>query len=550
MTPSIFISAGEASGELYGALLARSLSHGFAPKGETAELWGMGGPRMAAAGVEIVVRSEDMAVMGFTEIVRHLPRIYREFRKLERAIRQRRPTVAVLIDFPEIHFRLAQVIHRLGIPVIYFVSPQLWAWKPKRIKQVQRYVKRMLVIFPFEEKYYRERGVEAEFVGHPLADLPPPTIAREQFAAENGLDPARTWIGLLPGSRLKEIEANLPEMLAAARGLKDVPPGLKPQFYSGADGTAEAVPFQSAGTDEVFQRPEQTELRGLKPLALGAADSARVNSCPDTKQSSEVASGELKPQFYSGADGTAEAVPFQSEGTDEVFQRPEQTELRGLKPLAHGAAVSARVNSRPDTKQSSEVAGGDLPRNYEFLIPLAPTLDAAQRKVVLRMVEILGGGLGVRLVDDARAALFHARASVVASGTATVEAALIGNPFVVVYRVSRLTYAIARRLVKVPHVAMANLIAGKRVVPELIQNDFTAANIVQHLMPLLPDGPVRESMMKELGAVREALHVHPAAGRGNDPGAIETVAAIVAREIKSAYPSALHSGGAVENSPG
>jgi lipid-A-disaccharide synthase len=153
------------------------------------------------------------------------------------------------------------------------------------------------------------------------------------------------------------------------------------------------------------------------------------------------------------------------------------------------------------------------------------------------MVGKLGGGLSVRLVDDARFALFHARASVVASGTATVEAALIGNPFVVVYRVSRLTYAIARRLVKVPHVAMANLIAGKRVVPELIQQDFTAANIVQHLRQLLPDGPARESMMKELGAIREALHVHQTTGRSNDRGAIETVADVVAREIEAAYPA-------------
>jgi lipid-A-disaccharide synthase len=435
MTPSIFISAGEASGELYGALLARSLCHCSTPKGQGAELWGMGGPRMAAAGVEIVVRSEDMAVMGFTEIVRHLPRIYREFRKLERAIRQRRPTVAVLIDFPEIHFRLAQVFHRLGIPVIYFVSPQLWAWKPQRIKQVQRYVHRMLVIFPFEEKYYRDRGIEAEFVGHPLADLPPPSISREQFAAENGLDPAKIWIGLLPGSRLKEIEANLPEMLEAARNL----PAPNP-------------------------------------------------------------------------------------------------------------------------------ARADLESSYEFLIPLAPTLDPAQRAVVKRIVAGKGAELTLRLIGDfgaegagcptagrrphatmsvawggdgARAALFHARASVVASGTATVEAALIGNPFVVVYRVSRLTYAIARRLVKVPHVAMANLIARKRVVPELIQHDFTAANIVQHLMQLLPDGPARESMMKELGAIREALHVHPAASPSNDRGAIETVAAIVIRQIEAANPGGL-----------
>ncbi len=202
MTPIVFISAGEASGEHYGALLANSILQQLAPKGERAELYGMGGPRMEAAGVECVVRAEDMAVMGLTEVVLHLPRIYREFRKLRRAIRARRPTVAVLIDFPEIHLRLAREFHRLGVPVIYFVSPQLWAWKQHRIRLVREFVRRMLVIFPFEEPFYRERGVAAEFVGHPLADLPQPSISREQFAAENRLDPAKPWIALLPGSRL------------------------------------------------------------------------------------------------------------------------------------------------------------------------------------------------------------------------------------------------------------------------------------------------------------------------------------------------------------
>ncbi len=369
----------------------------------------MGGSRMAAAGVECVVRAEDMAVMGFTEVVLHLPRIYREFRKLKRAIRARRPTVAVLIDFPEIHFRLAKEFHRLGIPVIYFVSPQLWAWKQHRIKLVCEYVRRMLVIFPFEEPWYRARGVDAEFVGHPLADLPQPTITRAQFAAESGLDPARTWIGLLPGSRMKEIEANLPEMLAAAHAL--APPASTPTH---------------------------------------------------------------------------------------------------------------------------------LTQPYEFLLPLAPTLDAAQRSAVQQIAQNHGTGLSVHLVSDARAALFHARASIVASGTATVEAALIGKPFVVVYRVSPLTYAIARRMVKVPHVAMANLIAGKRVVPELIQHGFTAANIVQQLSPLLPDGPARESMMMELAKIREALRVN-AASRVSPSGAsqtpIERVAAIVVREVEASYPA-------------
>ncbi len=404
MTPSIFISAGEASGEFYGAELASALRQRFAPK---ADLIGMGGPRMAAAGVECVVRSEDVAVMGFTEIVKHLPRIYREFRRLKHVIRQRRPAVAILIDFPEIHFRLAKEFHRLGIPVIYFVGPQLWAWKQHRIRLVRRYVKRMLVIFPFEEKFYRDRGVPAEFVGHPLADLPLPSVTREAFAAASRLNPARTWIGLLPGSRLKEIKANLPAMLEAAWKL--------------------SVP---------------------------------------------------------GPEGSY----------------PEDS--------------------------------------YEFLLPLAPTLDSIQRKAVLRITEELGSGLPLRIVDDARATLFHARASVVASGTATVEAALLGNPFVVVYRVSRLTYAIARRLVKVPHVAMANLIAGKRAVPELIQETFTAANIVLEIRPLLPDGPVRASMIKELGVIREALQPHAPAGRGNQPDAIASVASAVAAELEAAYPVA------------
>jgi lipid-A-disaccharide synthase len=403
MSPTIFISAGEASGEHYGALLAAALQRRFAAAGHSAQLFGMGGERMQATGLERIVRSEDMAVMGLTEVVLHLPRIYREFRKLKKAIRMRRPDVAVLIDFPEIHFRLAREFHRLGVPVIFFVSPQLWAWKKHRIKLVQKYVRKMLVIFPFEEPFYRENGVEAEFVGHPLAELPLPAITREQFAAENSLNPDRTWIGLLPGSRSREIRVHLPEMLSAAGKL--IPP-----------------------------------------------------------------------------------VPSQA---------------------------------------------------FEFIVPLAPTLTMAQRAEVLQIVKDHGDGLSVRLVDDARAALLHARASVVASGTATVEAALIGNPFVVVYRVSALTYAIAKRIVTVPYVAMANLIACKRVVPELIQFDFTAANIVQQLEPLLPDGAPRESMMKELRAIREELSPRPAKGNDAAAGAIERVAAITLEELEATSPKAL-----------
>ncbi len=385
MPPTIFISAGEASGEHYGALLIAALKERLAATGDSASFFGMGGERMADEGLKCVVRSEEMAVMGLTEIVRHLPHIHRELKKLKRAIKKHPPSVAVLIDFPEIHFRLAKEFHRLGVPVIFFVSPQLWAWKKHRIKLVQKYIDRMLVIFPFEEAFYRERGVEAEFVGHPLADQPAQSISREQFAAESGLDPAKTWIGLLPGSRAGEIRNHLPVILKAAQ------------------------------------------------------------------------------------------------------------------MLSH---------------------------SLEFIIPLAPTLNAAQREHVQQLVEKHGEGLSITLVDDARAALFHSRASVVASGTATVEAALVGNPFVVIYRVSPLTYAIAKQLVKVPHVAMVNLIAGDRVVTELIQRDFKAENIVEEIERLLPDGRPRQSMMQELARIRVLL------GKKSQEGAIDRVAEITLETIQ------------------
>lgn len=397
----IFVSAGEASGEHYGALLIESLTRGLADCGHSARFFGMGGPRMVAAGLQPIVRAEQMAVMGITEVLLHLPRIYSGFRRLRSAIAATPPAVAILIDFPDIHFRLAKQLHALGVPVLYFVSPQLWAWKKHRIKLVQRYVDEMLVIFPFEEQFYLDHGVRAEFVGHPLADLPAPTISRNDFALAHQLDPSATWVGLLPGSRAKEIHANLPEILAAARLLS------------------------------------------------------------------------------------------------------------AQSPHTH----------------------------YEFLLPLAPTLDASGRTMVESLLRQHASGLTVRTTAEARATLHHARASVVASGTATVEAALIGNPFVVVYRVSPLTYAIAKRAVHVPHVAMANLIAGRRVVPELIQNDFTASNIVRELAPLLPDGPPRQSMMKELNGIRHRLATvsHPQGEPHTN--AIDRVASIALARIPALSPA-------------
>jgi lipid-A-disaccharide synthase len=195
----------------------------------------------------------------------------------------------------------------------------------------------------------------------------------------------------------------------------------------------------------------------------------------------------------------------------------------GLLPGSRAKEI--RDNLPEMLKAARELVGRHDRGTLEFVLPLAATLNAGQRDFVRRLVAGHGASLKIRMVEDARAALLHARASVVASGTATVEAALIGNPFVVVYRVSPLTYSIARRVVTVPHVAMANLIAGRRVVPELIQKEFTASNIVRHLEPLLPDGPSRQSMMKELARVRELLLTRTAEDQ-KAGGAIGRVAAI------------------------
>ena len=374
--------------------------------------FGLGGKEMETSGLNRIVRAEDVAHMGITEVVRHMPRIYGEYRRLVASIKERRPDAAILIDFPDVNLRLARELRKLDIPVVYFVSPQLWAWKRKRLRWVQQRVDRMMVIFPFEESFYLARGVDAAFTGHPLAYLPTPTISREQFAvtymAANREDPQssshmrRHWIALLPGSRWKEVESNLPTMLEAA-------------------------------------------------ALLGP--------------------------------------------------------------------------------------------NYDFLIPVASTLDEQTisnfvfQKLLPRMQWT---NSSITLVPDAREALHHARASIVASGTATVQAAVIGNPFIVVYRVSPLTFALAKRLVRYPSeipaqldqygnlpIAMVNLIAGRRIVPELLQDQFTAASVAAALVPLLSDTPERTRMIADLAETRRKLL--PASGSSPITEVCDTVEALIER---------------------
>src|SRR5260370_40385333 len=183
------------------------------------ELFGAGGERMRAAGCEIVVDAKALAVVGITEILSHLPKILGLYRKLIRAADEKRPALAVVIDSPAFNWRVARQMRKRGIPVVYYVCPQFWAWRQGRVKLLRKDVNKALVIFPFEEKFYRDRGVDATFVGHPLADLPAPAITREAYAAANQLDAAKRWITLIPGSRRKEVRMHLPTILEAAERL-------------------------------------------------------------------------------------------------------------------------------------------------------------------------------------------------------------------------------------------------------------------------------------------------------------------------------------------
>jgi lipid-A-disaccharide synthase len=397
----ILISAGEASGEMYGAQLIESLrrraaelrsagrTNASAPtRAEEIEIFGAGGERMRTAGCEIVVDAKDLAVVGITEILGHLPKILGLYRKLIRAADEKKPALAIVIDSPAFNWRVARQMRKRGIPVVYYVAPQFWAWRQGRVKLLRKYVDKALVIFPFEEKFYRDRGVDVTFVGHPLADLPAPRITREAYAAAHQLDAAKVWITLMPGSRRKEVRMNLPTMLEAAD-------------------------------------------------RLGSG--------------------------------------------------------------------------------------------YKFLLPVARTLDASfLRELIGTRAETRRAASlrRIHLVPEALPALFHSRAGIVASGTATVEAAIMGTPFVMVYRVSPLTYALGKPRVKVPYFAMVNLIAEEEVVPELVQHKFTAENVVTELTKLIPDGEPRARMIDRLAAVKGRLR---ASGGGAHPS--ETAAEIILKMI-------------------
>jgi lipid-A-disaccharide synthase len=370
--PCLMMVAGERSGDIFGADLALALRERL----HVPELFGCGGEAMRRAGVDTVVDAHRITMMGITEVIGGLPRAYRAFHALLAEVDQRRPQLAVLIDFPDFNLRLAKRLKKRGIRVVSFVSPQVWAWRKSRLRQLKARIDKMLCIFDFEEAIYREAGIPVKYVGHPLVDLVRPRLTREQFLGEIGLDPAAATVALLPGSREKEVRHILPTMLAAAHRLS-------------------------------------------------------------------------------------------------------------------------------------------LTHKVQFVVALAPTLDA--RWLEKALLQRYAGRAKVRTASHATYdALEHCEVAIVASGTATLEAALSERPMLVVYRVSPLTWLLGRAIVNVPFYSMVNILAGKRVVPELIQGDFTAAKVAGGVEYLLDHPQAREEMAQELRALRDHLGPGGAIGRAAD----------------------------------
>ena len=391
------ISCGEPSGDLYAGALAAEIRR----REPEADIFGFGGPRLAAAGGRLIGDFQGFSVTGLTEALRVLPRSFAMLRVLAAAARDQRPDVFVAIDFPDFNFRLMAALHRLGIPVVYYISPQLWAWRPGRMQTMKRYVDRVLVIFPFEEELYRREDVPVEFVGHPLVDLIRVRAPRAELLREHGLEPAAPTVALLPGSRPNELHRIVPGIAASLPLIASRVPDV--QFVVAA---APNLP------DALFAP--------LISVGSGFTESS-------------VGSGFTGSSVGSGFSRT---VPIVHERTDDVLA-------------------------------ASDVV-------------------------------------------------------ITASGTATVQAALHERPMVVVYKLSPLTYRLGKPFVHVDTYAMANLVAGRRIVPELIQNDFTSGRVADECVRLLTDEPLRRRTHEELRRVRERLGGAGASGRAAE--AVLTVA--------------------------
>ncbi|MBW2093407.1 MAG: lipid-A-disaccharide synthase [Deltaproteobacteria bacterium] len=361
----VLMVAGEASADQYGARLVKEILL----RDPDVIFWGIGGKKMAGAGVRILFTSEEMAVVGLTEVVPRIAKIFTAARRLQRIVKEKRPDLLILLDYPDFNIHLAGTAARSGIPVLYYISPQVWAWRKGRVRKIRKRVDRMAVILPFEELFYREKGVSVEYVGHPILDIWP---------GSSGVHPASSTtvsrvplLGLVPGSRSEEVHSLLPAMLSAAALLKKSNP----------------------------------DLRCVLPLAQ------------------TVDEGMVK-QFIAGS-----SVPV-------VLSR------KGMY----------------DTLQGCD-------------------------------------------------------AVIATSGTVTLEIALMGIPMVVVYRLSRLSYEVGKRIIKVPHISLVNLVAGKKVVTELIQDEANPEKMAFETEPLLRDTDARVQMVQDLEMVGKRLGEKGASAR-------------------------------------
>jgi lipid-A-disaccharide synthase len=356
MRRKILVSAGEASGDLYASLVVDELRRAW----PDAEFFGCTGPRLRASGVRTVVDAASLAVVGLLEVVAHIPRIYGEYRKLLAAAREEKPDLAILTDSPDFHLRAARHLHRQGVPVVYLVAPQAWAWRKGRLKTMRRTLRRLLCIFPFEEAFFARAGVKATYIGHPLAGLVAPTLSREAFFRKHGLAAGRPLIAVLPGSRRGEAARHLPLVL-----------------------------------DAVERLCREQVLNLILPASVT---------------------------------------------TGAAFFR----ERMGPSPV--------------------------------------------------RVIE-----------GESWDAMAHADLVLAASGTVTVEAALLGTPMVTFYKVTPPSWVAGKLLVRVPFYSMVNLIAGRAVVPELMQSRMTGETIAREARRLLADPGARAEMKAGLDEVREKL---------------------------------------------
>lgn len=354
------VSAGEASGDLYAAGVVEHLSQTF----PDAEFYGCAGPRLKKAGVKAVIDSASLAVVGLAEVVGHLPRIYGEYRKLIRFAREHPPQAAILTDSPDFHLRVARQLKRFQVPVYYLVAPQVWAWRQRRVNLIRKIVDKLFCLFPFEEAWFRERGVDASYIGHPLANMVRTTVSRAEFFARYRLDVGKRLVTLLPGSRAGEVRRHLPVLLDAVAKLR-----------------------------------RDFELSFILATPGG----------------------------------------FGTETGLQTFREP---------------------------------------------------LEALSIKVV---------------ENQTWDAIGYADLALAASGTVTVEAAVLGTPMVTFYKVSPLTWLAGRRLVKVPFLSMVNLVADRKVVPELIQDEMSADSIAHAAAELLSDERRADRMRIDLAFVRAAL---------------------------------------------